>query len=368
MTMFRSSALVLLVALLAPAAARADIAVGLAAPLSGALQPLGQQVRNGVEAAVADINSSGGVLHQKLTLTVLDDACDPKQAVLVAGQLVEDHVAMVAGHLCSGASIAAAGVYAAARIVQISPGTTAAAYTDERAGPGTFRLSARDDRQGAVAGAYLAQTFAGKHVAFLDDKSTYGAALVDAARMAFNAAGGKETLAQSFDGNAKASAALASVLQAANVDALFIGSAAADAAAIARALKDSGSAITIVGGDALASEDFFKAAGDASDGVLVTALPDPRFDPDNAALVAVLRQRQIEPAGYTFYAYAAVEVWAQAVAAAGTTDFDKVSAAIAGGSFKTPLGTASFDAKGDASLPGYTLYVWKSGNYRPLAR
>ena len=31
-------------------------------------------------------------------------------------------------------------------------------------------------------------------------------------------------------------------------------------------------------------------------------------------------------------------------------------------------GTLTFDAKGDANPPGYALYIWKNGNYRPLAR
>jgi len=350
----------------APCVANADIAIGLAAPLSGAFQPLGLQMKNGAEAAVADINAASGVLGQKLTLDEVDDACDAKRAIIAAGQLVASHVAFVAGHLCSGAAIATAPAYAAGGVVQISPGATAAAYTDERAGPGTFRVSARDDRQGTIAGAYLAKAFAGKRVAFVDDKTAYGRGLAKAALAEFNSAGQKETLAQAYDPDAKSYAALASVLQAANIDALFVGGTAKDAAHIAAALKEAGLAVTIVGGDTLASEDFFKTAAEASEGAMATALPDPRADPENAVLVARFRQRQIEPAGYALYAYAAVQVWAQAAAAAASADADKVSAAISSGTFKTALGSLTFDAKGDVTSPGYALYVWHNGNFAPL--
>jgi branched-chain amino acid transport system substrate-binding protein len=368
--MHRLNVLAPIVALLALSIltpARADIFIGLAAPLSGAFQPLGLQVKNGAEAAIADINAAGGVLGEKLALVQRDDACDPKQAVVTAGDLVANHVALVVGHLCSGATIAAASVYASARVVEISPAATAAAYTDDRAGPGAFRVSARDNRQGTVAGAYLAKAFAGKNVAFLDDKTTYGRALAAAALAAFDAAGQKETLAQSYDAGPKNYAALSSLLQAADIAAVFIAGSAADVAGIARALKDRGQKTAILGDDALASEDFYRIAGDASDGVMMTALPDLRLDPANAALVASFRQRQIEPAGYTLYAYAAVQVWAQAAAAANSIDYDKVSAAIAAGRFTTALGALSFDAKGDATLPGYGIYVWRSGNYAPVA-
>jgi len=349
-----------------PAAARADIVIGLAAPLSGTFQPLGQEVRNGAEAAVADINAVGGVLGEKLSLVERDDACDPKQAVIVAGELSAAHVAAVIGHFCSGAAIAAAPAYAAAHVIEISPGATAAAYTDERAGPGAFRVSARDDRQGVVAGAYLAQTFAGKKVAFLNDKSTYGRNIASAALAAFNAAGQKETMVQAYDAGARDYGPLASIVQAAAIDALFIGGAANDVAGIARALQDKGMNIAILGDDALASEDFYRAAGDAGDGVMMTALPDPRLDPDNALLVTQFRQRQIEPAGYTLYAYAAVQVWARAATATKSTDYDKVSAAIASGAFATALGQLSFDDRGDVKAPGYSVYVWRKGDYAPV--
>lgn len=359
--------LALLIASAFPAAAQADIAIGLAAPLSGTFQPLGQQVKNGTEAAIADINAAGGVLGDKLTLTERDDACDPKQAVIVAGDLIASHVAAVVGHFCSGAAIAAAPAYATARVVEISPGATAAAYTDERAGPGIFRVSARDDRQGAVAGTYLAKTFAGKKVAFLNDKTTYGRAVASAALAAFNTAGQKEALVQAYDANSRNYAPLAAIVQAAAIDALFIGGAANDVAGIARALQDKGMNLAILGDDALASEDFYRAAGDAGDGVMMTALPDPRLDPGNALIVTQFRQRQIEPAGYTLYAYAAVQVWAQAAVAAKSTDYDKVSAAIASGTFATALGSLSFDDKGDVKAPGYRVYVWRKGDYAPVA-
>ena len=38
--------------------------------------------------AVADINAKGGVLGEMLKLEVGDDACDPKQAVAVANEMV----------------------------------------------------------------------------------------------------------------------------------------------------------------------------------------------------------------------------------------------------------------------------------------
>ena len=76
-------------ALSAPASAE-DISVAVAGPMTGQYASFGTQLRNGAEAAVADINAAGGVLGKQLKLQVSDDACDPKQAVAVANKVVND--------------------------------------------------------------------------------------------------------------------------------------------------------------------------------------------------------------------------------------------------------------------------------------
>src|SRR6516164_9138408 len=48
----------------------------------------GDQMKHGAEMAVKDINAKGGVLGKRLDLIVADDACDPKQAVAAANDVV----------------------------------------------------------------------------------------------------------------------------------------------------------------------------------------------------------------------------------------------------------------------------------------
>jgi branched-chain amino acid transport system substrate-binding protein len=122
----------------------------------------------------------------------------------------------------------------------------------------------------------------------------------------------------------------------------------------------------LVGGDDLLTEDYWRAAGDAADGTLLTFPPDARTNPEAAKVVEGFRKGGTEPEGYTLCTYAAVQVWAAAVTAAGSTDFDKVTAALAKGSFPTVLGEIKFNEKGDATRPGYVFYVWHNGKYDTL--
>src|SRR5262249_11848073 len=71
------------------AATPQEITIGMAGSITGSYPVLGEQMRRGAAMAVADINAKGGVLGKKLALEIADDACDPKQVVAAANQLVE---------------------------------------------------------------------------------------------------------------------------------------------------------------------------------------------------------------------------------------------------------------------------------------
>ncbi|MCE1234932.1 MAG: branched-chain amino acid ABC transporter substrate-binding protein [Hyphomicrobiales bacterium] len=357
-----TSRLVLLSLALALSAgtAQAQIKIGVAGPMTGALAVYGQQMKNGAEMAVADIDAKGGVLGQQLKLIVGDDQADPKQGVSVANKLAGDGVKFVAGHLNSGVSIAASDVYAENGILEISPSTTNPSFT-ERKLANVFRTCGRDDQQGKVAGAYLAKAFAGKKVAVLDDKTTYGRGLAEETKKELATHGVTPVLAESINGGEKDYGALVSKIKAAQADVVYFGGTHADAGLIIRQMRDQGVTAPLMGGDGINSGELAAIAGDKSiEGTLMTFAPDPRKIPGSAEVVARFRAKSIEPEAFTLYTYAAVEVWAQAAAEAKSTDAAKVAAVIHSGKpFQTVVGALSYDAKGDITTPAYVVYRWK---------
>ena len=170
-------------------AADADIRIAVAGDMTGANAWFGEQYQRGTELAVADLNAQGGVLGQRVELIVGDDFCDPDQAVAVARKLVSDGVVFVAGHFCSHSSIAAAKVYEEAGILQIAPGSASAKLTDE-GGPNVFRVCGRDDRQGTKVGDHLAEHWADKEIAVLDDGTAWGAGVANGGPAQVARAGG----------------------------------------------------------------------------------------------------------------------------------------------------------------------------------
>ncbi|WP_028033720.1 branched-chain amino acid ABC transporter substrate-binding protein [Chelativorans sp. J32] len=341
----------------------ADITIATVGPMTGQYASFGAQMRAGAEQAVADINAAGGVNGEMLKLEMGDDACDPKQAVAVANQLAGSGAVFVAGHFCSGSSIPASQVYADEEIVMISPGSTNPTFTDNRPGPGIYRVCGRDDQQGDVAGKFLAEEFAGKKIAFIHDKTAYGKGLADATMAVYEKAGGKPVLYEAYTAGEKDYTALVSKLKQEGVDVLYVGGYYTEAGLIARQMREQGMQTILVSGDALVADEYWAITGDAGEGTLMTFSPDPRKNEVAKPVVDKMLAAGKTAEGYALYTYAAIQAWAQAATTAGSTDFEEVTNALNEGKFDTVLGTLEFDDKGDVTLPGYVFYEWKDGKY-----
>ena len=338
--------------------ARADIDIAVVGPLTGQYASFGSQFKAGAEMAEADINAAGGVLGEKLNISLNDDACDPKQAVAVANKVVGEGVKFVAGHFCSGSSIPASNTYAEENIVQISPASTNPDFTDNRPGPHIFRVCGRDDQQGGVVGNYLAKNFTDKNVAIIHDKTAYGKGLADETKRAMNAAGKKELLYEAYTAGEKDYTALVSKLKQNRIGVLFLGGYHTEAGLILRQMRLQGMDTVLIGGDALVTQEFASIIGEAGDGTMMTFSPDPRRNPAAADIVKRFLDKGIDPEGYVLYTYAAIQAWKQAVEKAGTTDAQQVIEALNSNEFDTVIGKFKFNQKGDPNLPPYAFYRW----------
>jgi branched-chain amino acid transport system substrate-binding protein len=347
--------------------ALAEIKIATAGPMTGDYAWAGDRYQKGAGLAVEDLNAKGGVLGQKVELIVGDDFCDGEQAVALARKLVSDGVVLVAGHWCSHASIAASKLYESAKILMIAPGSASARLTDE-GGPNVFRVCGRDDREGWKVAEYLAKHWAGRRIAILDDGTPWGKGVADGARQRLRELGLPVAVDQAFTPGQPEYSALLAKVQAAGVDVLFIGGYHREAGLILRQAHDSGYELKLIANSAMALEDFPLIAGPALAGTVMAAMTDTRASPLAADVVGRFRAQNYDAAGYTLYAYAAVQVWAQAVEAAGSLDLDAVTTVLHSRQFDTVLGKIGFDAKGDVTgFEPWQWFVWQAdGTYVPL--
>ena len=338
------------------------IPIAMVGPMSGEFAPFGDQMENGAKIAVADINAAGGVLGKQVTLQIVDDACDPATAVMMANRLVATGVVFVVGHWCSVASIPASKVYEKGGIVQISPGSTNPQLTDS-GGANVFRVCGRDEQMGVVAGEFIARKFADGRIAILHDNSPYGNMLTQEVKRVLREKGLTEVLFDTLIPGRLNYTDTVAKLKKHKIDVVFYGGYHTEAAMIIRQMRDQGMDTILGGADALTTAEFWPIAGPGARGTFMTFSPDPRKTPVGRRISKRFRAAGIEPEGFTLFAYGAVQAWAQAAQEAGSTAMDKVSAVLHSGSFDTVLGKISFNGKGDIRGSTYVIYEWKDGVY-----
>jgi branched-chain amino acid transport system substrate-binding protein len=345
--------------------ARAEVLIGMAAPITGKTAWFGEQMERGAAQAVADLNAAGGVLGQQVQLITADDFCDPEQAVAAARKLVGDGVIFVVGHFCSGASIAASEIYAASGVLQISPSSSNPTLT-ELGRANVFRVTYRDDATGIAAGNYLADHWPDKKIAILHDNSAFGKGSAELTKAQLNRRGATEAIYESYLPGKVTYGPEIDALQAADVAALFIGGYHTEIALMARAARDRGYPVQLVTAMSLQSEDFGLIAGAAAEGALFLDVADPRGRAEAAPVVERFRASGFEPLGYTLYTYGAVQVWAEAAEKAGSLALPAMIASLREHQFDTVLGPIDFDDKGDLTVQNPVWYVWRDGTYVPL--
>jgi branched-chain amino acid transport system substrate-binding protein len=344
---------------------RAEVAVGFANPLSGPYAASGARNLLAAMTAVEAVNAAGGVLGEPLELVVADDKCGVQEAIDSAEKLVRDGVVMVVGHLCSHSSLLAAAVYDMAGIVMISPDSTHPRLTEEDR-PNVFRLIGRDDEQGPAAARLIRAHWPDRRVAIAHDGSTYGHGLALQARRAMQRRDIRLVLFERYEASAASFGALVDRLHETAAGLLYIGGYGPEAGRIAVEAAAAGIDLQLVGGDGLAMDEFWAVAGSAGEGTVFSAfatpLNSPRLRDGVATDPAILEQFAEGGLG----AYAAVELWTEATARAGTTDAKPVIHVLERGRFQTARGTIDFDAKGDLEDAAWAWFVWRNGRTVPL--
>jgi branched-chain amino acid transport system substrate-binding protein len=331
---------------ISPAHAEGEIAV--VGPMTGQYAATGAAMR----AALAPSETRDDAVMFE------DDGCRADTAVATAQRLVAMRVAVVIGHPCSSAAIAAAPVYAAAGIPVISTGARHPDLTDRRAGPLVFRLAGRDDRQGAVAAELLARLANGKPVAILHDRTFAMSTLAAATAVALEANSPQPLPASSArpatqlpfvasELNYDALAAkVATLAPGDGVGAVLFAGYPAEAMVIVKALRAHGVSAPFVGVDALAIPEFGQFLTPGLGQVFVLVSPDAGGPDGVAARTA-----------------AAIAAWQQARAASPQNP-----AAVIGKTMDADAasGRIAFDTKGDAVVPSYVVRTWSAGAWQPL--
>ncbi len=352
----------------ATAMAADTIKLGVAGPHSGDLASYGIPTTKAAELVVNDINAKGGVLGKQVQLLVEDDVCKPEVATNTATKLVSEGVHVVLGHICSGATKAALGIYKDANIPVMSPSATNPELTQSGDYPNFFRTIASDDAQARMQVDFALDTLNLTKIAVLHDKGDYGKGLAEFAKKFLEEDERAEVvLYEGITPGAVDYSAVVQKIKRSGAEAVIFGGYHPEASKIVSQMRKKRMETIFISDDGVKDDTFIKVAQENAEGVYATGPKDTSSNPMAVAAVEAHKKAfGADPGAFFLNAYAATLALLNAIEQAGGTDYAAVTEALRTKDVETPLGKIRFDERGDAIGVGFSMYQVKDGVYVEL--
>jgi branched-chain amino acid transport system substrate-binding protein len=358
--------------------------IGVIAPLTGSLSPLGLGIQHSVELAVKQANDKKTISGWTLKVDAEDDQATPATGQQAATKLAADSsVVGVVGTLNSSVAQTVIPVLDKSNIVQVSPANTNPSLTQganfatnpARPNKNYFRVCTTDSIQGPFAAQYMFNTAKFSKVATVSDQKTYGAGLVKAFTDEFKKLGGTIVTAQTVNPDDKKFPGVISKVAQAKPQAVYYGGEFPQAGPLSNQMKAAGLNVPLMGGDGIFDPNYIKLAGAKSDGDLATSVGAPVESLDSAKqFVTDYAAGGYKDAygAYGAYAYDAANAIINALKTS-LSGKDKVDdsvrqatiQAMSSVSFAGATGDVSFDQYGDAKAKLLTVYKVTSGAWAP---
>jgi branched-chain amino acid transport system substrate-binding protein len=334
------------------------IKIGFPMPLSGPASVYGVPVTKGAEMAVAEINAKGGVLGRKLELLERDSKASADEAVRLARELIiKNNVDFLAGTLTSAEAPAVSTIAKENKIVFIAPTAKTIQLTSAKnLHPYIFRLASNTDIDGSSGATVIAGWKDVKRVATIAPDYAYGRDAV-AAFVAYikKARPDIEIVDQQWPKLGQSDfTPFITAQMGAKPDAIFCDVFGGDFVTLAKQagplgyfkavnnrLVDGGEVGTTDEATALGADYPYGIWSDAYDPVIWPGNEPPEHKAFVERLKAFTKEQYAS--GWAIMGYVSVVALAEGVKKAGSTDSDKVSQALAGLTFDTPVGKRSFN-------------------------
>lgn len=344
------------------------IKIGVAGAHSGDLASYGIPSVKAAELVVEDWNAKGGLLGRQIELVVEDDVCKAEVATNTAAKLVGEDVVVVMGHICSGATKAALGIYKDSDIICMSPSATNPPLTQSGDYPNFYRTIAPDDAQARLEVDFAVDTLGFTKIAVLHDKGDYGKGLAEFAKAMLEVKAGAEVvLYEGITVGAVDYSAVINKIKNSGAEAIIFGGYHPEASKLVGQMRKKGMDTVFISDDGVKDDTFIKVAGEYAEGVYATGPRDTSTEPITIAANKAHQDKYGEdPGAFFLNAYAATTALLNAIEKAGSTEYDAITKALQSEYVDTTLGSISFDEKGDAIGVGFSVFQVQNGVYVEL--
>ena len=338
--------------------AQLKVKVGMPAPITGPSANFGDSMVKGAKIAIDEEKDLS------VTLEVQDDACDAQQGVNAVNKLITDKVNVLVGFHCSGAALPSLPLLVRAKIPVVISQALHPAITDQGF-PGVFRVISTTAQEAPAAVKILVDDFGAKSFALIHDNTAVQKNLQQQTVALLKARGGNIKYETAVTPGTTEFGVNVAKIMSENPDAVFLVLYYPEAAQLTKQLIAAGYTGKILQCDAGVDPNFIKIAGEevAMKTSFVTQPVTSQFAAAKPFIQAYEAKFKEKPGVLSAYTYDAMKVTLAAIRMAGSTDFDKVVAALKNYSGDHVTGKIEFDAKGQLKTGVFTRLVVKNGDF-----
>lgn len=325
-------------AALSPLALAADtIKIGLVTALSGQSAQAGEALTRGMSIAIDEINAKGGLLGgRKLELVRRDDEANPAKGVVAARELIfKEKVAVLFGGLDTPVSMAIVPIANQEKVPFMGPWAAGTGVTKNGANPNyAFRVSAVDELVDKAMLNYAQKTFKSSKAGLILVNNPWGESNEKGIVAALAEKGLKPAGVEKFEASDVDVVPQLSRLKAAGADTLYLVGNVGPSAQVVKSLDRMGWKVPVVSHWGPAGGRFTELAGPNAKNVhfIQTFSFFGKLSPVGEKVVAELKAKypaikgpdDITPAVGVANAYDGMQLAAQAIAKAGSTNGDAI--------------------------------------------
>ena len=334
----RNVLLAVLLALSGAAFAQDTIKIGVITDRVGVSRPYSEPSTEGLVFGAEEINRKGGILGKKIELLIEDDQSRPDISAALARKLVDQGAVFILSMSLSPATQQQQTVTMEAKTPQMTPMNSGDTLTTQLPNPYFWQTGPLGSIQIATLLAH-ARSKNLKQVALITDNSDLGQLLGKFFKAGLEKSGIKVVADEVIARGATTAAPQMQKIRAANPDAMFMaGVLTAENVLILRAYRESGLKFPIHSSYNLSVPVYMSVAKGLINGVTFVDAYDPDKPEVKAFEAAYKKATGKDPFNMHGYGYDGIHLVAEAIKKAGSTDKEKIRAAMQSLSYSGVMG------------------------------
>ena len=336
------------------------IKIGAILDLSGPAASDNAKIKKGIEVALEEINSGGGIKGRKIELVWEDDKCDPKEGVSAFHKLMSSYkFPVIIGGSCSSVTLAIAPIAEENKVVLVSPYSSNPQLTE--AGDYIFRTVPSDIFEANLEAEFISQEMGLKKIAILYVNNDYGKGLANVLSFRFKELGGEILIEEPYALKESDFRAHLTKIKEKNPELIYIAGYQRALINILKQIKELGIIVRLMANSLMDDPQIIEEVEDAAEGVIIGSI---FFDPSET-FQSKFQKKYGEKAGtWEAIGYDTLRLVAKAIEKGGYEP-EGIKNALYEIEYDGALGHLTFDKNGDIVWPKLTIKTVKNGQFVP---